>query len=203
MSSPCGRENGVVVPNHESLRRVLSWLLPPAIFAACRGGDKWKPRALAFAAMLWAWGGGGRAEAAVRRGPEGGGQDLSAARVGQDLSGIYQGLGGLAAATAGGDSAAFLAVDPGVRQGVLGGSRLGGVCRGRQSGGHSADQGQRATLPAGQEAQAEAAEPQRPDAARDQSGAPRGAPPLESRPQLPTQEERTTRGQAAPAPRHA
>ncbi len=79
MSSPCGPNNGVVVPNHESLRRVLSWLLPRAIFAACRGGDKWKPRALAFAAVLWAWGEEPGLKKTVCLGPEGAEYDSPAA----------------------------------------------------------------------------------------------------------------------------
>jgi hypothetical protein len=58
MSSPCGRQNADVVVNHESLRRALTWLLTPSIFAIFRGGAniRWKPRMLAFAAMLWVWG---------------------------------------------------------------------------------------------------------------------------------------------------
>lgn len=58
MSSPCGRQDADVVVNHESLRRALTWLLTPSIFAVFRGGAniRWKPRMLAFAAMLWVWG---------------------------------------------------------------------------------------------------------------------------------------------------
>jgi len=58
MSSPCGRQDADVVVNHESLRRALTWLLTPSIFAVFRCGAKirWKPRMLAFAAMLWVWG---------------------------------------------------------------------------------------------------------------------------------------------------
>jgi len=58
MSSPCGRQDADVVVSHESLRRALTWLLTPSIFAVFRGGAKirWKPRLLAFAAMLWVWG---------------------------------------------------------------------------------------------------------------------------------------------------
>ena len=58
MSSPCGRPRADIVANHESLRRALSWLLTPAIFAVFRTGVNvlWKPRMLAFAAVLWVWG---------------------------------------------------------------------------------------------------------------------------------------------------
>jgi hypothetical protein len=58
MSSPCGRQDADVVVNHESLRRALTWLLTPSIFAVFRCGAniRWKPRMLAFAAMLWVWG---------------------------------------------------------------------------------------------------------------------------------------------------
>lgn len=58
MSSPCGRQDAEIVANHESLRRALTWLLTPSIFAVFRCGAKirWKPRMLAFAAMLWVWG---------------------------------------------------------------------------------------------------------------------------------------------------
>ncbi|MFV2069284.1 MAG: transposase [Pirellulales bacterium] len=58
MSSPCGRQDAAVVVNHESLRRALTWLLAPSIFAVFRCGAniRWKPRVLAFAAMLWVWG---------------------------------------------------------------------------------------------------------------------------------------------------
>lgn len=58
MSSPGGRQDADVVVNHESLRRALTWLLTPSIFAVFRCGAKirWKPRVLAFAAVLWVWG---------------------------------------------------------------------------------------------------------------------------------------------------
>jgi len=58
MSSPCCRQDADVIVNHESLRRALTWLLTPSIFAIFRCGVniRWKPRVLAFAAMLWVWG---------------------------------------------------------------------------------------------------------------------------------------------------
>jgi hypothetical protein len=58
MSSPCGRQDADIVVNHESLRRALTWLLTPSIFAVFRTGVNvlWKPRMLAFAAVLWVWG---------------------------------------------------------------------------------------------------------------------------------------------------
>ncbi len=40
MSSPCGRQDADVVVSHESLRRALTWLLTPSIFAVFRGGAK-------------------------------------------------------------------------------------------------------------------------------------------------------------------
>ena len=56
MSSPLGRQDADIVANHESLRRALTWLLTPSIFAVFRCGAKvrWKPRMLAAAALLWA-----------------------------------------------------------------------------------------------------------------------------------------------------
>ncbi len=58
MSSPCGRPRADIVVNHESLRRALTWLLTPSIFAVFRTGANvlWKPRTLACAAVLWVWG---------------------------------------------------------------------------------------------------------------------------------------------------
>jgi IS4 transposase len=45
-----------IVVNHESLKKVIAWLLPTTLFAGMhvREGSKWKPRMLAAAALLWA-----------------------------------------------------------------------------------------------------------------------------------------------------
>ncbi len=45
-----------VVVNHQVLREVVNWLLPPIVFAGMRTrkGSRWKPRMLAAAALFWA-----------------------------------------------------------------------------------------------------------------------------------------------------
>ena len=45
-----------IVVNHQVLREVIAWLLPPALFVGMhvRQGSKWKPRMLAAAALFWA-----------------------------------------------------------------------------------------------------------------------------------------------------
>jgi len=45
-----------MVVNHQVLREVIAWLLPPALFVGMhvRKGSKWKPRLLAVAALFWA-----------------------------------------------------------------------------------------------------------------------------------------------------
>ncbi len=45
-----------IVVNHQVLREVFAWLLPPALFVGMhvRKGSTWKPRMLAAAAILWA-----------------------------------------------------------------------------------------------------------------------------------------------------
>jgi hypothetical protein len=45
-----------IVVNHQVLREVFAWLLPPALFVGMhvRKGSTWKPRMLATAAILWA-----------------------------------------------------------------------------------------------------------------------------------------------------
>ncbi len=45
-----------IVVNHQVLREVINWLLPPVLFAGMhvRQGSKWKPRMLAAAALFWA-----------------------------------------------------------------------------------------------------------------------------------------------------
>jgi len=45
-----------VVVNHQVLREVVNWLLPPALFVGMqtRAGSRWKPRMLAAAALFWA-----------------------------------------------------------------------------------------------------------------------------------------------------
>jgi hypothetical protein len=57
MSSPSVRQNAEIVVNHETLQRALSFVLVPRIFAKFRCGVNvlWKPRLLAFMAVLWVW----------------------------------------------------------------------------------------------------------------------------------------------------
>ena len=45
-----------LVINHQTLKQVIDWLLPPTVFASLPGrkGATWKPRMLAAAAILWA-----------------------------------------------------------------------------------------------------------------------------------------------------
>ncbi len=45
-----------IVVNHQSLREVIAWLLPSALFVGMhvRKGSTWKPRMLAAAALFWA-----------------------------------------------------------------------------------------------------------------------------------------------------
>ncbi len=45
-----------IVINHQVLREVITWILPPALFAGMhvRQGSTWKPRMLAAAALFWA-----------------------------------------------------------------------------------------------------------------------------------------------------
>jgi len=45
-----------IVINHQTIKQVVDWLLPPTLFAGmtARGGAAWKPRMLAVAALLWA-----------------------------------------------------------------------------------------------------------------------------------------------------
>jgi len=45
-----------IVVNHQVLREVIAWLLPPALFVGMhvRQGSRWKPRMLAAAALFWA-----------------------------------------------------------------------------------------------------------------------------------------------------
>ena len=45
-----------IVVNHQALREVIAWLLPPALFVGMhvRKGSTWKPRMLAAAALFWA-----------------------------------------------------------------------------------------------------------------------------------------------------
>ena len=45
-----------IVVNHQVLREVIAWLLPPALFVGMhvRQGSTWKPRMLAAAALFWA-----------------------------------------------------------------------------------------------------------------------------------------------------
>ena len=45
-----------IVVNHQVLREVIAWLLPPALFVGMRvrKGSTWKPRMLAAAALFWA-----------------------------------------------------------------------------------------------------------------------------------------------------
>jgi len=45
-----------LVINHQTIKQVIDWLLPPAVFANLPGGTQatWKPRMLAAAAVLWA-----------------------------------------------------------------------------------------------------------------------------------------------------
>lgn len=45
-----------IVVNHQTVKQVVDWLLPPALFAGMRTreGARWKPRMLAVAALLWA-----------------------------------------------------------------------------------------------------------------------------------------------------
>ena len=44
-----------IVVNHQVLREVIAWLLPPALFVgmSVRKGSTWKPRMLAAAALFW------------------------------------------------------------------------------------------------------------------------------------------------------
>lgn len=57
MSSPSVRQDAEIIVNHETLRRALSFVLVPQIFAKFRCGVNvlWKPRLLAFMAVLWVW----------------------------------------------------------------------------------------------------------------------------------------------------
>ena len=45
-----------IIVNHQVLREVVAWLLPPALFVGMhvRQGSTWKPRMLAAAALFWA-----------------------------------------------------------------------------------------------------------------------------------------------------
>jgi len=45
-----------IVVNHQTIKQVVDWLLPPALFAGmkARSNASWKPRMLAVAALLWA-----------------------------------------------------------------------------------------------------------------------------------------------------
>lgn len=45
-----------IVVNHQTIKQVVDWLFPPALFASMRAGSNasWKARMLAVAAMLWA-----------------------------------------------------------------------------------------------------------------------------------------------------
>lgn len=44
-----------IVVNHQTIKQVVDWLLPPALFAGmkARSNASWKPRMLAVAALLW------------------------------------------------------------------------------------------------------------------------------------------------------
>ncbi len=46
-----------IVVNFETLKRMIDWLLKPALFSGMqvRSGSKWKPRLLAATALLWAY----------------------------------------------------------------------------------------------------------------------------------------------------
>jgi len=45
-----------IVVNHQTIKQVVDWLLPPVLFAGMRTreGARWKPRMLAVAALIWA-----------------------------------------------------------------------------------------------------------------------------------------------------
>ena len=45
-----------LVINHQTIKQVLDWLFPPAVFAGLRGRRQatWKPRMVAATALLWA-----------------------------------------------------------------------------------------------------------------------------------------------------
>lgn len=50
------RKSPQIVVNHQALWEAMTWLFPSALFAGMRvrKGSTWKPRMLAFAALLWA-----------------------------------------------------------------------------------------------------------------------------------------------------
>ncbi len=57
MSSPSVQQDAKIVVNHKSLQDALSFVLAPEIFAKLRSKVNvlWKPRLLAFMAVLWVW----------------------------------------------------------------------------------------------------------------------------------------------------